>query len=332
MRLGDEGGKMRIVYLDQNHWIHLARSVYDQPGAAAPPEVVASLRAAQRSGQACFPLSLAHYIETQRQATADRRSRLSRVMLDLSAGWTVVPPHVVLLREIEEALQKRFPGRVTLEPFRYLGRGLSHAADHDFDLDLPWPAEAAVIPADVRVVIERTFRMAATQAVLSGVVPGEQPVRGAVQDADRRFKANLEKLSGTAGQHSLPELERRIYANTLADIEQPVRQALVRHGIAMDEFAALDEEGLRSFLDDLPSRRVDMHLNLQWAKNRALRAKDTHLNDWAYLGTAVVRCDVVVTDKEMADLLGRGLHPRARVLSKLSDLTPLLAPAPPARA
>jgi hypothetical protein len=34
--------------------------------------------------------------------------------------------------------------------------------------------------------------------------------------------------------------------------------------------------------------------------------KVSDLNDWAFLGVAVMHCDVVVTEKQMADLFRRG--------------------------
>ena len=75
----------------------------------------------------------------------------------------------------------------------------------------------------------------------------------------------------------------------------------------------------------MPSRRADMHLRREWAKNAQLTPKDSDLNDWVYLEVAVMQCDVVVTEKQTADLFGRGLSMRSAVVASLADVPRLLA-------
>jgi len=67
----------RIVYLDQNKWIELARAL---SGKASPQfiQVLDILRESKRLGLNVFPLSLAHFIETNK-----RRDSKAGAVLDL---------------------------------------------------------------------------------------------------------------------------------------------------------------------------------------------------------------------------------------------------------
>lgn len=146
---------VKIVYLDQNHWIELSKAAYQRDAQPETPSVLQALRTLRQSSCACFPLSLGHYMETLKHQDPKRRLRLANFMLGLSGGLTVAPPHVVLRHEMQVALERCFPGRVKVEPLQFLGAGLSYAADLDFDFNLEWPPEAESIPAKQRAALEK---------------------------------------------------------------------------------------------------------------------------------------------------------------------------------
>lgn len=68
---------MKVVYLDQNHWIEIARAAPGRGAAPGVSEVFANLKRSAIDGQACFPLSLGHWMETFKQSAVDRRARLA---------------------------------------------------------------------------------------------------------------------------------------------------------------------------------------------------------------------------------------------------------------
>lgn len=320
--------RMKVIYLDQNHWIELSRAAHGRASRTETLSVLDTLRKARVSGRASVPLSLAHYIETLKQQTPDRRTRLANFMLELSGGMTVASVQAVVRYEIEAALQRCFPSRVGVEPFEFLGSGLTHTAGKNFGFRLEWPPEANNIPAPQRTAFERLGWAMAEHSLLSGVLPTGEPLElGPARDLtpDRWFKAALEEWRGAASRYPLDELERRIYAITLNDISNVLWEALARHKIPIEEFALLGEPRWRVLLDDMPSRRADMHLRRQWAKNAGLTPKVSDLNDWAYLGVAVSYCDIVVTEKQVADLFSRGFETRATLVAQLGQLSELVA-------
>jgi hypothetical protein len=318
---------MKIVYLDQNHWIELSRAAHGRKTKAETPAVLGALRKARKSGCACFPLSFAHYVETHKQRALARRTRLADLMLELSDRITIAPPHVVARHEIEKALAHCFPGRVEPQPFQLLGTGLTHAADHDFDLPIEWPPEASQVPTDKLQALQKLILTMAEHSLLSGLFPTKDSAElGALTDLqpERSFKARVEKWQKEASRYSAVELERSIYANTLNDIKGYLCEVLSRYRIPAEDLASLGETGWRTFLDEMPSRRADMHLQLQFAKNQSLRPKDSDLADWAYLGVAVSYCDILVTEKQIADLFSRGFETHATVVSELRALAELV--------
>lgn len=115
-RLGDR----KIVYLDQCHWIALARhrwapkrlSAADRKAAPALIELV-------RTGQIVLPMSAAHLVESA-PTDGERREHFADVLLDLSRGWQMRNPVRVRQREIARAVSGRPPvasGVFTLEPY-----------------------------------------------------------------------------------------------------------------------------------------------------------------------------------------------------------------------
>jgi len=318
---------VKTVYLDQNHWIELSRAKYRRDAQPETPSVLQALRILQQSGSACFPLSLGHYMETLKHQDPERRSRLANFMLDLSGGCTVASPDVVVCHEMQVALERCFPGRVKVEPLQFLATGLSHAADLDSSFNLEWPPEAKSIPAKQRAALEKLFQYHAARSLLSGILPtGDQLDLKLARDLspDYRFKAGLGEWRGASSRYSPAELERRIYATTLADVSSLLLELLASNRIPVAEFEQLGESRWRAFLDDMPSRIADMHLRREWAKNANLTPRESDLNDWAYLGVAVCYCDVLVTEKQIADLFSRSFTAHATVLSRLPDLLAVL--------
>ncbi len=130
---------------------------------------------------------------------------------------------------------------------------------------------------------------------------------------------------GSAARMSADKLRRTVYLTTLLDILQPLGTVLAELGITTEQFASLGELGWCELLDMMPSRRADMHLRTQWARNANLEPNPnlSDLNDWVYLGIAVCYCDLVVTENQMNDLLRRAEEFAPKTTSRLTDLLKL---------
>ena len=109
--------------------------------------------------------------------------------------------------------------------------------------------------------------------MLSATLPtGEHVDTGPLTDlsADRRFKSGLAEWRGAAARYAPLELERRSFMpTTLADMEPYFRVVLEKHNVPIEDFASLGERGWCRILDDMPSRRADMHLRRESGKRSA---------------------------------------------------------------
>ena len=144
-------------------------------------------------------------------------------------------------------------------------------------------------------------------------VPGRDHARG--------FMTHLATLPSSLASMPRDQWDRVLYAIVLNDILEPLTYVLGRNRMTLQDVLSLGQEGVGTLIDDLPSRRVDVHLHRQVLKNPAVTPKLTDLEDWAALGPASAHCDTVVCERHFASLLLRdGFRPRARVLTNLARL------------
>lgn len=314
---------MKIVYLDQNKWIELAKAVHGKDPRPLMHALVDFVRTATKHG-VCFPLSFAHYIETM-SSSAGSRARLGAFMFEISGGRRITSFASIVRHEIEVALSLEFPGRVTVGPFELLGRGVGHVVEGTPRRALLDERARAMVPPEFLPIVEALAKLDLEQAVLTGRSLFE-PDRAIQVPLDRspelRFVPHLRAVRENWRSESDPEKRDLIlYATALRDIMEPVEQVLSASNIQLWEFAALGVEGYKRFLGQQPSRRVLIHLYREISKSPQLPLRETDLNDWIYVAVAAMYCDLVVTEGMLRDLLLRpGLKPRAVVTSDLTDL------------
>lgn len=316
---------MKTVYLDQLHWIEISKVIHGLPVRDGTAETLAHMRHRASEGEILFPLSLAHYFETLKQAEPARRQRLATVMRELSGGFTVTDHITVLKHEIRSALISKLDIDSPLDPLKLLGLGMEHALGRSSILCLEWP-QPDEVPEEVQKKVESDIFDLLEATFLSGVLDvGEASVFFPKMqlESDRRFKADLTEWRGFGAKMSTAELRRKVCAITLADIKEPLFDILAELGITMEQFAALGEPVWCELLDLMPSRRANMHLWTQWAKNASLNPKLSDLNDWTYLGIAVCYCDLVVTEKQMNNLFHRSEEFAPKSTAQLTDLLKL---------
>ena len=71
----------RVVYLDLNHWITLAKALTGHPDGGRHRDILDRLFHSVEQGHAVFPLSLPIYVEVLKIADHRRRSDLRKVIL-----------------------------------------------------------------------------------------------------------------------------------------------------------------------------------------------------------------------------------------------------------
>jgi len=83
---------------------------------------------------------------------------------------------------------------------------------------------------------------------------------------------------------------------------------------------------LKTVINDMPTRYLDLHLHRQVLRNPNYASKITDLEDWSGVGVASCYCDVVVCEKHMADMLKRDRFvTKARIETDLEKTFVLLS-------
>jgi hypothetical protein len=316
---------MRIIYLDQNKWIELARVHH---GRISDPELAAVLSNAHRavaSGDVVFPLSATHYMELGRIKDPGRRNRLGTVMWELSAGATFASYRAILIHELEIALRNRYP-QVAPGEFHLIGKGVAHAFGQPHrQYRVP---EASRSQIDPRLLhrFEALAQEELEKAAITGTGPGGIVMSPFLDRShNETFKGHLERLYPTISQLPADKWEDMLYAMSLTDIVQVVGTVLLKHGLPADALVVRGKEDLTLLLEELPSRKIDIHLHRQVLRNPTLKPKLTDLEDWSGLGPACAYSDVVVCERHFRNLLLRdNFRPKAQVIADVRELRTLL--------
>jgi hypothetical protein len=290
-----------IVYLDQNKWIELAKMVHGKDSSIRAKNILRDLEAAIDCSNVVMPLSAIHYMETARVTKATLRSRLGMVMWHYSKGNTIAAYPLVVRHELEVALSKHF-SEVHPRPFQLLGRGSSHA----FGV-----AKPAGLLSLVEDEVEKSMLMGNTKLNID-------PPFFQNRKHQNNFKNHLTSLHPTKKDLPKEKWENWLYAILTADIAKPLHEVVLQYDIPENIFERLGEQGMKSVIDDMPTRHLDLHLHKQVLRNPNYAAKITDLEDWTGVGVATCYCDVVVCEKHMADMLRRdGFKTKARVETDL---------------
>jgi hypothetical protein len=286
-----------IVYLDQNKWIELARMVHGKDKSVRAKRVLGDFVVAVDGRLAVLPLSSFHYIETSRISNVDRKVRLGGVMWRFSQGVTIIGYPAVVRNELETALAKHFP-QITPGSISFLGYGHAHAF-----CTQPLRGFLAYIEEEV----ERSM-------LVGNDLFGMTPLASRSIKYRENFRAHLAMLHTRYKEVPKELRENWLYAMSTMDILNPINDVIHRHGLPQEALSGLLEQKLKQVLDDMPTRRVDLHLHRQVLRNSNYVARPTDLEDWGSLAIATSYCDVVVCEKHMADMLKRdGFKTRARI-------------------
>ncbi len=196
-----KGDFPKLLYLDQNKWIDLARAHYGRPDGEPFMDALKAVRAATESGRLIAPFSMVNAVEAMIPRDAGRRERLARFMADLSGGRTVLPFPTVFRWEIRNAVHGLF-GRPSPLPIRPLvvGAGLPHAIGQS----VGFPGLDADTLSAARA---RLGSPAMTARLLIGVGEGRGLI-DLIRERDEAVVGICTRLRGGAGADRGPEAER----------------------------------------------------------------------------------------------------------------------------
>lgn len=324
----------RIVYLDQNRWINVARAVLtpEQVTPESEREPAAALADAADRSELTLPLAAAHLVELSRAGRARRRRELGGVMADLSNGWFMRSPLAVRREKVMAALRarasrategRRRPPVFTCSPVGFFS-SLSTAADPEPDVDFGGHPLHGV---------DSTAQMTRLDALLAlvAMIVDERPLDTMGGRAAAAGWASghdeLGQFLGTTPR-SRGQRQLAVRAKVLADLGDELATWAWASGMSTAEFGEWFTVTSESDLRQMPYMgRVHEVAQLRLA-NRDDRWEGNDLNDLHFLSCAAGYADVVVAERKHGNYLRR-VAPRAtsgaEVVTSLRDAAELLS-------
>lgn len=282
----------RMLCLDMNHWIHLARAHY---GREPTQEAVAALeviRRCVRSGKLMVPIASTNVLEAAEVSDPERRERLARFMVELSSNLSVVNHDVIALGECKMALMRKYIVRACF-PIRsqLVHRGLAPVFGQRFRLRHEELGELYDAVQDAPELSE---------FLLAHGLSEPRADREVDQRALRLFK-EIRELDGRLPIEERRQLEIRnsFEEGHIADL---LYKAAAELDIERDALRAwlADTENRRELHDAIPSCVVSLELLVAGARNK------DHVNDlkdYGFLKVVVPYANYVATEKFWAHLI-----------------------------
>lgn len=341
----------KLVYLDLNHWISLAKAHAGVPGGADFRNALDACIAARATGAAKFPLADSIYIEISKIPRPRQRRHLRQVIELVSAYDALLARPMIAAHEIEAMLDAAVgPSPQPIEPTVYVGWGVifafgggsgrlrvRNAAGEDVTAEVRARHPGGVDAFDARLA---DGELQLQRVVLEGpTAEREAPLRqsgweprAAMKIATNRADQEVEQAARfTADPRWRAGRIRDVVAarEAIVEVEQHLSRGLSSRGVRYtDVFDSV--HSVRRHFDAMPSFDVAVSLKVEYHRDAQHRWTPNDIHDIDALGSALPCCDVVVTDKAAASHVNRcGLSGRLGtvVLSSLNDLLPHLSGA-----
>lgn len=306
-----------IVYLDQNHWIHLTRAYYGLLKGEQYVSFLESILRASQDGVAIFPMSNAHVIEIRKTADVAHRERLAHVISEISKGWTLAPSSYMVPKELRISLARMYNNEILPRPSA-IGRGFAFAFGRSAELLSSFGATEETM----HVLEERLADYAYLMKILVG--KDEAINTQAVNDFRDRAQAfaGANDQQRKKGKPLSKVVRKRAYiADLTYHFQADITSILPLYKKSFGDFLALGKSKLVSFFESSPTLHVEVELAVErddfW--NKPIEAND--MIDISFLSVAIPYCDVVITEKFWTDIAKRRKLDQIYDTVILSDLS-----------
>lgn len=333
----------KVIYLDLNHWVSLAKVMTGHSDGAAHAEVLAACLNAVDEGVAVFPISDSIYFEISKLRQHRQRRDLRKVIERVSRFMVVTSRSVVSSHEIEAVLDLIVgPNPKPITTMDYLDWGVARAfgkvggfkvksisgEDRTAQVRLSHPNGP-----DAFDLVLANAELELNRRVLEGPTTGEEPkLRAfgwdptvAFQVAERRARQEIEQVRrfNSDSRWRRGRIRDVVAAReVLIEINDSLFQALTDRGRRLENVFSCPDD-IRRTLDAMPSFDVAVTLKTAYHRDPAHRWTPNDTHDIDALGSTLPYCDIVVTDKAVASHV-KSTNLAARLgtiaLSRLPDL------------
>lgn len=314
---------LQRVYLDQCHWVELARAYYGKTNDPVTLEVLDLVLASADQGLASYPISAAHYLETYRRGEPGARQRLGSFMAKVSRLHSMTGPVEVLRAEVTRGFQAACGAALDPEP-RVFGVGHCHAFGLAVAEYRQWAFWDTLVArtGEEPLVKELEVMMLAGPSERLPVGDMQLPKRAYDQ---RQLDFELETVRALREHGHSADLARRLVLTQEAGDVVPVLNELAEtHRVDLGTLLGNDEK-MTAFMYSLPAKGAISALRISSHENPNIKRELNDLTDLTALGMAGAYCHVVIAEKHWGGLMKRTPERfGARVITKLRELPELL--------
>lgn len=338
----------KLVYLDLNHWVSLAKALIGHRDGEPHKETLAALIDAVGRGAVTVPISDYIYIEISKIGQYRQRRDLREVIERVSGFMVVTSRSVVASHEVENLLDLLVgPSRNPINVMDYLDWGVARAFGMVGGFKYKREDDDADVTDEVRAQHPggpEAFDMALMKAELElnrgsidGPLPEEEPElrklgwdpSASIEVAKRRAAQEIEQVGRFDADPAWRGGRLRDVVATrevMIEINDTFEKGLSDRGVTLEAVFPDPKETLRAW-DSMPSFDVAVSLKTAYHRDPKHHWTPNDIHDIDAMGSTLPYCDIVVTDKATAAHAGRtGLAERlqTRVLWRVADLIQLL--------
>lgn len=312
----------RLVYLDLNHFIQLARAAAgDLKVSSAYRRLLNSALRAKADGRARFPLSQTHYMEMNLIKDPRQRGDVAEIMEAVSSFDAVLSRVTIAELEIEAVLDHLLGTRTLFDPLPLVGYGVAAALgirggftirdNQHRDVTAQTRDEMGhevfdALMAKADLDLNRACLAGPSDAEVSGLrARGYAPEKAAESSASRAdYERAFVKILDTSQDASwrAGRLRDAVSARELIhEWSDALTRSVMRRSTTIGEVIDRDPGGernaIRVFVESMPSTRVAITIKTRYHANPNHRWSTNDIHDIDALSVAVAYCDAVFTDK-----------------------------------
>lgn len=321
-----ELGNAKIIYLDQNMWILLAREYYGIESDSIIKKVLCKLENNVKSGNIILPLSFHHIDETIKRGNVRSRMQLANLMIDLSRNIFIAPHMTVIEAEIRNAILRRI-GRnpIDLKNLAF-GKGVHYSLGVEAKLyRKPGTTGPNLGDQKKKEIMEYVNSPDEFLRIIS-----DQSFRKVIGSIHKQYDEAIEKME-----------KNRIKAQSIKDNNFRYRVAIVNfllEYIGPILYAILKEENLtftkilnknmkreemNRFFQDIPSAYCSFILTNRRDSNIQRQIHPHDISDIGFLSMVIPYCNIVVTESMWSTIGAQTNLDRlyqTKILSSVTDL------------
>lgn len=329
----------KLLYLDLNHWIRLARARLGRPGSEMYQEALRRLRLLVAANALVVPLSSTHYIEISRIRDPKQRAELALTMEEISQYAALTSRGVLLRDELRRSMASEFHVRFNAVPPDTIGFGYSHAFGQgdirgritgnldaarrhaertaedfirriDAGMGYGWRFKPSGRARDKLELIEEAANAAMQFAILKG--PRDEDLERlrrdygygpeqsyAVTQEIEKREAELARLLAQ-GEARMERLDDIIAARAMYwDLGDAWIPASRDLGLPPRELVEIGKEPLTRIINGTPIIDVESAVRRGSFRNGSYTWTINDIYDLSFVGPAVRYCDVVMTDNHV---------------------------------